>query len=86
MRLEDLAPLVEQVAPGRVVVGHPSMQHEVVGASGDREGIELDRAEPTEDLERAVRSSLERTRRRERVARDEKATCGLSGDPHRRGR
>ena len=82
VRLEDLAALVEEVAPGGVVVGHARVQHEVVAATGDRERIELDRAESAEDLEHGVRSSLERTRRRERVARDEKATCGLSGDPH----
>ena len=57
-----------------------------MGATGNRERIELDRAETAEDLEHRVGSSLERTRRSERVARDEKATCGLTGDPHRRGR
>ena len=31
-RLEDLATLVELVAPGGVVVGHARVQHEVVGA------------------------------------------------------
>ena len=36
----------------------------------------------TEDLEHGVRSSLERARRSERVARDEKATCGLGSDLH----
>ena len=86
VRLEDLAPLVEQVAPGGVVVGHARVQDEVVGATGDRERIELDRAETTEDLEHRVRSSLERTRGSERVARDEKAACGLGSDPHRPGR
>ena len=45
VRLEDLAPLVEQVAPRRVVVGDARVQDEVVGATGDRERIELDRAE-----------------------------------------
>ena len=53
-----------------------------MGATGYRERIELDRAETTEDLEHRGRPSLERTRGSERVARDEKATCGLSGDPH----
>ena len=86
VRLEDLAPLVEQVAPGGVVVGHARVQDEVVGAAGDRKRIELDRAETTEDLEHRVGPSFERTRRTERVARDEKAACGLTGDPHRRGR
>ena len=82
VRLEDLAALVERVAPGGVVVGHARVQDEVVGATGNRDRIELDRAEAAEDLEHRVRSSLERTRRRERVAGDEKATCGLSRDPH----
>ena len=86
VRLEDLAPLVEQVAPGGVVVGHARVQDEVVGATGDCERIELDRAETAEDLEHRVRPSLERTRGSERVARDEKAACGLSSDPHRPGR
>ena len=53
-----------------------------MGATGDRERIELDRAETTEDLEHGVRSSLERPRGSERVARDEKAACGLSSDLH----
>ncbi len=53
-----------------------------MGATGNRERIELDRAETTEDLEHGLRPSLERTRGSERVARDEKATCGLGGDPH----
>ena len=82
VRLEDLAPLVEQVAPGGVVLGHARVQDEVVGAAGDRERIELDRAEPAEDLEHGVRSTLERPRGSERVARDEKATCGLGSDLH----
>jgi hypothetical protein len=58
------------------------MQHEVVVPTGNRERIELDRPESAEDLEHAVGSSLERTRRRKRLARDEKATRGLSSDPH----
>ena len=77
MRLEDLAAFVEEVAPGRVVVGHTRMEHEVVAASGDRQGVELDRPEATEDLEHGVGPLLERTRRRKCVARDEKAPCGL---------
>ena len=56
-----------------------------MGATGDRQRIELDRAEPTEDLEHGVVSSLERTRGSERVARDEKATCGLGSDLHAEG-
>ena len=53
-----------------------------MAASGNRQRVELNRPEPTEDLEHCVRPSLERTCRRERVARDEKAPCGLSRDPH----
>ena len=82
VRLEDLAPLVEQVAPGGVVVGHARVQEEIVGAPGDRERIELDRAQATEDLEHGVRPSLERPCWSKRVARDEKAACGLSSDAH----
>ena len=80
--LEDLAALVEKVAPGRVVAGHARVQHEIVGPAGNRERVELDGAETAEDLEHRVRSSLERPRRSERVARDEKTTCGFSSDPH----
>ena len=82
VRLEDLPALVEQVAPGGVVLGHARVQHEVVVPTGNRERIELDRPQPSEDLEHGIWSSLERTRRRERVARHEEATCGLSSDPH----
>ena len=82
VRLEDLAALVEEVAPGGVVVGDARVQHEVVAATGNGERIELDRAEATEDLEHGVMPSLERARGREHVARDEKATGGLGRDPH----
>ncbi len=58
------------------------MQHEVVGPTGDRERVELDRAEPAEDLEHRVGASLERTRRREEVPGDEKAPRGLGSDLH----
>src|SRR5688500_15993099 len=50
--------------------------------TGNRERIELDRAPSAEDTEHGVWSSLERTRWRERVARHEETTCGLSSDPH----
>ena len=83
-RLEDLAPLVEQVAPGGVVVGDACVQDEVVGATGNRERIELDRAEAAEDFQHRVGAPLERTRGRERVVCDEKAARGLGGDLHRR--
>ena len=58
------------------------MQHEVVAPTGDRQRVELDRAESSEDLEHGVGPSLERSRRREEVPGDEKAARGLSGDPH----
>ena len=48
--------------------------------------VELDRAEPAEDLEHGVGASLERPRRREDVPGDEKAARGLSGDLHAAGR
>ena len=58
------------------------MQHEVVASTGDRQGVELDRAESSEDLEHGVEPSFERSRRREEVPGDEKAPRSLSGDPH----
>ena len=82
VRLEDLAALVEEVAPGGVVLGDARVQHEVVAPAGNRERIELERAQAAEDPEHGVLSSLERTRRRERVTRHEEAACGLGGDPH----
>ena len=82
VRLEDLAALVEQVAPGGVVVGDARVQHEVVAPAGNRERVELDRAELAEDLEHGVGASLERPRRREAVPRDEKTAGGLGGDLH----
>ena len=39
------------VAPGGVVVGDARVQHEVVAPARDRDRVELDRAEPPEDLE-----------------------------------
>jgi hypothetical protein len=58
------------------------VQHEVVGPAGDRERIELDRPQPTEDLEYRFQPALERARRREPVARHEETTCGLCTDLH----
>ena len=83
VRLEDLAALVEEVAPAGVVVGDARVQHEVVASTGDREGIELDRAESAEDLEHGLGTSLEGSRRREEVPGDEKTARSLSGDSHR---
>ena len=60
------------------------MQHEVVAPAGDGERVELHRPPATEDLERAVSTSLERPRGREHLARDEKATRILRRDLHAR--
>ena len=76
MRLEDLAPLVELVAPRGVVGGDARVQHEIVRAAGDIDRVELDRREPAEYLEHAVAPAFERARRREQVARDEEAARG----------
>jgi hypothetical protein len=58
------------------------MQDEIVRATGDRDRIELDRAETAEDLQHGVRPTLERARGSERVVCDEKATRVLCTDPH----
>ena len=84
VRLEDLAPLVELVAPAGLVVLHARVQHEVVRPAGDRDRVELDRPEPAEHLEHAVEASLERSRRREEVPGDEEPARGFSGDLHAR--
>jgi hypothetical protein len=42
--LEDLAPLVELVAPRAVVAGDARVQHEIVRAAGDIDRVELDRS------------------------------------------
>ena len=82
VRLEDLAAFVQQLAPGGLVVGDPRVQHEVVRAAGNRDRVELDRAEPAEDLEHGIGASLERSRWCEEAPGDEKAARGLSGDLH----
>ena len=84
VRLEDLASVVQQLAPGGFVLGDPRVQHEVVCAAGNRDGVELDRAEPAEDLEHRIGASLERSRRCEEAPGNEKAARGLSGDFHGR--
>src|ERR671919_1570500 len=84
VRLEDLAPLVELVAPRGVVAGDARVEHEIVRAAGDIDRVELDRPEPAEHLEHAVAAPFERARRREQVARDEEAAGGLGRDFHRR--
>ena len=83
--LEELAARVEEIlAPGRVVVGDARMQHEIVIAARDRQRVELDRAEPAEDLAHRLQTTGNGSRRREQVARDEEASCGFGGDLHLR--
>jgi hypothetical protein len=53
------------------------VQDEVVVAAGDRERVELDRAEPPEHPEHGRRATFERPRRSEHVVRDQKAPCGV---------
>ncbi len=84
VRLEELAPRVQELlAPRRVVVGDARVQHEVVVAAGDRQRVELDRAEPPKDLEHRLRTALDGSRGREQVARDEEPSCDVGGDLHR---
>ena len=82
VRLEDLAAFVEHVAPVRVVAGDACVQHEIVAPTGNGERVELDRAEPAEDLEHRIGASLDRPRGREELPRDEKAARGLGGRLH----
>ena len=83
--LEELAPYVEELlAPRRVVVGDARVQHEVVVPARDRQRVELDRAEPPEDLEHRLRTALDEARGRKQMARDEEASCGVGRDLHRR--
>jgi hypothetical protein len=58
------------------------VQHEVVASTGNRERVELDRAELAEDLEHGVGAALERPGGREKVPGDEKTASGLSGNRH----
>ena len=84
VRLEQLAPLVERVAPGGVVAGDPRVEHQIVVAPRDRQRVELDRTEPTEDLEHPVGATLDRTRGREQLPGDEEPPCGVGGNVHGR--
>ncbi len=77
VRLEDLAPLVELVAPGGVVVRDACVQHEIVRAAGDVDRVVLDRSVPAEHLEHGVAATLERARGGEQVARHEEAARRL---------
>ena len=82
VRLEDLTALVELVAPGRLIVRNPRVQHEVVAPPGDRDRVELDGAEPSEDLEDGLRTSLHGPSRREELPGDEEPASFLRGDFH----
>jgi hypothetical protein len=75
-RLEYLAPLVEEVAPCWVVIGNAGVEDEIVIPAGHGERVELDRAEPAEDLEHCIGPASERSRGREKVVRDEEAPRG----------
>ena len=68
------------VGPGRVVVGDPRMEDEVVVAARDAERVELDRPEPLEDRHDALRTGGQRPRGSEEVPADEEATCGRCRD------
>src|SRR4051794_24856745 len=81
-RLEDLAARVELVAPGGLVVRDARVQHEVVVAACDGDRVELNRAELPDHLQDRVGAAGERARRREEMARDEKATRLLRADLH----
>jgi hypothetical protein len=59
VRIENLAPLVELVAPRGVVAGDARVQHEIVRAAGDIDRVELDRPEPAEHLDHAVAAPFE---------------------------
>jgi hypothetical protein len=58
------------------------MQHQVVIAAGDSSRIELDRAEPTDHFKHPFGTSRQRSRRREKVPRDEISTGRLSSHLH----
>jgi hypothetical protein len=51
-------------------------------ATGDRDRVELQGAEPPQDLEHRVRPSLERPSRRDQLAGDEEPASGLGCDLH----
>jgi hypothetical protein len=81
-RLEYIASLVKEAAPRGLVFGNAGVEDEVVVPAGHGERVELDRAEPTEDLEHRIESASERPRGREQVVRDEEATRDLGGHLH----
>src|SRR5262249_46265451 len=80
VRLEDLLPRPKLVAPGRVVVRDPRVHDEVVVATGNRNRVELDGAQPAKDLEHRGQATSDRASGREELARDEEAPRGLSAD------
>jgi hypothetical protein len=56
------------------------VQHEIVVAARDGQRVELDRPEAAKDFQNRIGASLERARRCEQLARDEKAPRGVCGD------
>src|SRR3954451_23768649 len=50
VRLDDLAALVQLVAPGGLVVCDPRVQHQIMAAARDVDRVELDRAQPAQNL------------------------------------
>jgi hypothetical protein len=51
--------------------------------TGNRERVELNRAESAEDVEDGIATSLEGSRRSQELPGNEKTPCLLSRDPHR---
>ena len=83
VRLEEFTSFVQQlVGPGGNVVPDAGVQHEVVVASGDREGIELHRTQTREDGTDAVEPGGLCPRRGEQVALHEEAAGGCGRDRH----
>ena len=80
--LEDLTPLVEGVAPGRLVARNACVEHEVVIAPGHRERVEDNRAEAMEHLEHGLPAAFQRAGGREELPRDEEAPRCLGADLH----
>src|SRR5215204_4593588 len=65
-----------------VVVRNACVQHEIVAAARDGNRIELNRAEAAKDLADTIEATCERTRRREELAHDQEAPCGVCRDLH----
>jgi hypothetical protein len=61
------------------------VQHEVVAAAGHLDRVELDRAQPTQDIKHGVGATDKRPRRREELPGNEKAARILPGDLHLEG-